>query len=574
MKNKNIHNFLNLFMRKNKKKLFITFILMLSTSAMNLLIPKITKIIIDEATEFKNLSILMKFILIYGIISLVSIIFEIFLDYLHSRMKNSITIDLKIKILNKLSKFSGQYYSNIQTGNIISILEGDISLIERFGAKLIFSIITNVMTALIAFIFLLKSDPILLIVIISLQIILILVEKKYNKKILNKTLEVRNKSGETSNLVQEYIANIMNIVISKSKQKFFKNYLSNQRLLIKKYISLDVLISGNIAISQILNTLMTMSIYGICGYKIIKGRMTIGQLFEFQQYVGMLIGPCMCIIQSNTIIQQSKVSIDRIYSIINETDYIVANNTGIELNESNINLIEFNNVSFKYTDESTDVLKNIDLKFKCGESTGIVGGSGCGKSTIVNLLYRLWDVNEGQILIDGTDIKDINLNSLRKNISILSQEIFLFNDTIANNIRLNNKKIKDEDIIEICKLVELNDFIDNLDSGINSLVGENGVKISGGQKQRIAIARALISDAKILILDEATSALDNISQNEILTNVSKFLQNKIVIIIAHRLSTIKNADNIYVLSDGNVAEYGKNEDLILNKNIYFNMLNA
>lgn len=574
MKNNNISNFLHLFIRKNKGKLILTFILMLITSTINLLIPQVTRIIIDEAIGFKNVNTLTKYIFIYGIISILSIIIQIFITYLHSKMRNAITINLKIKILNKLSKLSGQYYSNIQTGNILSIIEGDISLIERFGAELIFSIITNVITAAIAFIFLIKSDLNLLLIIIVLQIFLMFIQNKFNKIISYQTVDLRNKSGRVSNLVQEYVSNIMNIVISKSKQNFFKNYLSNERVLINKSIKLDVIISENISISQILNTFMTISVFWFCGYKIIKGHMTVGELFEFQQYTGMLIGPCMSIIKSNTIIQQSKVSIDRIYSIINETDSIFVDNKSIELDSSNIELIEFNKVSFKYTDDSNYVLNNIDLKFKRGELTAIVGGSGCGKSTIVNILYRLWDASNGQILIDGVDIKDINLSSLRKNISILSQDIFLFNDTIANNIRLNNKNIRDEDIIEICKLVKLDGFIESLELGLNSIVGENGVKISGGQKQRIAIARALMNNNSILILDEATSALDNISQSEILNNISELLKNKIVIIIAHRLSTIKNTDNIYVLSDGNVVEYGKNKDLLSNKNIYYNMLNV
>ncbi|MDM0258196.1 ATP-binding cassette domain-containing protein, partial [Clostridioides difficile] len=183
------------------------------------------------------------------------------------------------------------------------------------------------------------------------------------------------------------------------------------------------------------------------------------------------------------------------------------------------------------------------------------------------LIYRLWDINEGDILIDGVNIKDINLKSLRNNIDIVTQDQFVFDDTIKNNIVLNNK-ISDKELDEILEVTCLDDFIKNLDKGLDEVVGEKGVKISGGQKQRISIARALVSNKKVLILDEATSALDNISQKEILNNLKEYIQDKIVIIIAHRLSTIKSADNIYVLDKGRVIESGNDAELLHKDGLY------
>ena len=192
---------------------------------------------------------------------------------------------------------------------------------------------------------------------------------------------------------------------------------------------------------------------------------------------------------------------------------------------------------------------------------------------MVNLIYRFWDVNEGKILIDGINIKDINLLTLRKSISVVSQDILMLDDSIRNNIILSST-INDEEILRICEVVGLTDFVKGLKDGLDTVIGEKGVKISGGQRQRISIARALVNDNDILVFDEATSALDNISQAYILKNMKKYMQDKIVIIIAHRLSTIKDADNIYVLHNGKIVESGNKEELKLNDGIYNKLVKA
>lgn len=207
------------------------------------------------------------------------------------------------------------------------------------------------------------------------------------------------------------------------------------------------------------------------------------------------------------------------------------------------------------------------MKFKKGNTYAIVGGSGCGKSTIANLLYRLWDVDNGEIYINNHRISEINLSNLRKNISIVSQETVIFSGTIKENILINKKTI-DKELEKICKSVGLEEFINTLEEGINTEIGERGVKISGGQKQRISIARAILNDSSVLIFDEATSALDNISQNNIIENLKDYLKDKIVIMIAHRLSTIIDVDVIYVMKNGEVIEKGKHINLIKKDGYY------
>lgn len=570
-KYKNIKRFFKIVFKKNKVILYIAFFIMIINSGLDLVIPQITKSILDDAIINKKSDLLIKLILIYIAIRVSLSVLNILLDYTHSIMKKRVSVDLKVKLLKHLSKLSGNYYTNIKTGNIFSIVETDIFIVESFGADILFSLVLDVITAFIALFFLIRMDFDLLLIVIVLQIFLALSQSKFTKIIASKTDEIRKADGEVYNIVQEYISNIMNVVISKSVFKFFKKYIKQEKQLINKSIKLDMIISSNISISQILSGLITISIYGYGGLKIIKGKMSIGELIAFQQYTGMLIGPCMNIIRSNTRLQRSLVSINRIFSILDEPITIKQDNKGISFDKDFNKDIVFDNVSFSYDKEP--IIDNISLKFEHNKTTAIVGSSGCGKSTIVNLLFRLWDIDNGKITLNGIDIKNYSLKLLRQNISIITQDLLLFDDSILNNLTLGNKNISKEYVEDICNRVDIYNFINELPNGFDTIIGEKGVKLSGGQKQRVAIARALISKSSIIIFDEATSALDNISQKTILENINDLLENKTVIVIAHRLSTIKNADRIYVIDKGKVIESGSHEELILNESTYYSLVN-
>ncbi|MEF9992026.1 MAG: ABC transporter ATP-binding protein [Peptostreptococcaceae bacterium] len=568
---KNMKRFLKIVFEKNKSTALLAFLIMLTISILDLLIPQVTRYILDRAIKFEQIDLLIKLVLLYATISIFSALLSVVLEYIYSIMKKKVSIKLKIGLLEHLAKLSGDYYTNIKTGNILNIIENDMYIIESFGAEMLFSLIIDTITACIALFFLIKMDFDLLIIVLILQVLIILSQSKFTKIIAAKTGEVRHDAGNLANIVQEYVSNIMNIVISKSSFKFFKRYIKQEKSLIYKWIKLDMVISSNVSIARILSSLITICIYGYGGLKIIKGNMSIGELIAFQQYTGMLIGPCVSIIRSNTKIQQSKVSINRIFNILDEPITIKHDNKGKLLKDDFKGDIIFDEVDFSYDEDKT--LDNINIKFEKGKTTALVGSSGCGKSTIVNLLFRLWDIDKGKIMIDEVDIKDYNLKSLRQNISIVTQDLLLFDDSILNNLTLGNKNISKEYVEDICNRVDIYNFINELPNGFDTIIGEKGVKLSGGQKQRVAIARALISKSSIIIFDEATSALDNISQKTILENINDLLKNKTVIVIAHRLSTIKNADKIYVIDKGKVIESGSHEELILNESTYYSLVN-
>ena len=574
--NKNIKKFLKYVCKKNKKKISVSTIFVILVTVFDLYLPLLLKKIIDKGIMEKDINILLRFVVIYFLIQLISILIEFILNYIYSLMRNSIAIKIRLKILKHISDLSGNYYTNKKTGNVLSIVQSDIDAIERLDAELVFSLIKDLFTAIAALYFMIRLQLDLFLLVVVLQLLLFLLQRIFTKKIHANISKIRKEYGEITNVVQEYVLNIMSVVISKSRKFFISDYIKRERKMIYKNIKTDMLYSGNIYLAIAINSAITMILYGYGGYKIISGNLTLGTLLAFQSYSAMLLGPCMSIVNANNRIQQAKVSVDRVYSLLDEKSEITDIKDSIILNKGNIEKIEFNNVSFSYTScERKDeyILKNLNLVFSKGSICALVGNSGCGKSTIINLLYRLWDVDSGSILIDGNNIKNVNLNSLRKHISIVTQDCIIFDATIKENICLG-KKINDEQLRLICDKVGLSEYISSLNDSINTKIGERGVKISGGQKQRIAIARTILNDSDIIVLDEATSALDNISQSNIIKNLKGYLNNKIVVIIAHRLSTIRDVDNIYVLNDGKVIDKGDHESLLRHsdqyKKLYYN----
>lgn len=538
MKENSLIRLFKIILRKNYKILGIAFFILVISSMLNLGMPQIIRIILDDAIVNKDSELLIKLIILYSLILIASAAIRLFLEYIYSKLRIKLSIYLKTKVLKHLSKLSGQYYSNIKTGEILNIIENDIAILGNIGVETLFSLIMDLIIAVISFTLLIKMQSELLIMVIILQLIILLVQSKFTNLIAKKTSEIRTYNGK----------------------------------LAKNKIKLDVIFYSNIAISSVLANLIIIFIYGFGGLKIIKGEMSIGELIVFQQYTNMLITPCIRIIKSNTKIQQSLVSIDRVFSILDENIDIIQNNNGKLFDPNLESDIQLCNVNFAYGNKK--ILNNINMSFKNGCITAIIGSSGCGKSTLVNLLFRLWDIDKGEILIDGESIKKYNLKSFRKNISIISQDLLLLDDSIFNNLTLGRNKISLQKVEDVCNNVGLLEYINGLEDGFNTNIGENGTKLSGGQKQRIAIARAILNDTKVIIFDEATSSLDNISQKVILQNIKPFLKNKVVIIVAHRLSTIKDADNIYIMNNGEVIEEGSHDELLLNKGAYFSMLNT
>ena len=305
------------------------------------------------------------------------------------------------------------------------------------------------------------------------------------------------------------------------------------------------------------------------GVLLINHQTTIGTILVYMQYAGKILTPVLGISQLNMKFKKAKISLDRIFVLL-ETNSDVIYNIGKKKDGISLGKIEFKDVSFGYTPNHY-ILRNIDFLIESGKVTALVGKSGAGKTSIVNLLYRMWDVKYGKIVIDGINIIDYDIEYLRKNISIVSQDIVLLNDTIYNNIALGDSQISMDDVIKATRIANIYDTIMSLDKQFDTIIGDRGIKLSGGQKQRLAIAMAIVRKSQIIIFDEATSALDNINEFDIYRKIVDLFKDKTLLIISHRFSTIEKADKIYVLNAGRVLESGTHKTLMEKRNYYYKL---
>lgn len=564
-----VRRFLAESFRQDRWKSIICCITMLLLTLLSVILPIVLQKIIDSAIGKSDMNALFIYGGVYMAIMVAIVILNILQEYNLSYVKTKMTIRYKFLLLKKLSAFSGAFYSGQKSGEILNIVDNDTDMVENYGIDIVFNFVRNIITAVFAFCMLFKLQCTVLFIIIGIQVITIVIQIKFSKILAGKTSEIREQSGKVYNIIEQYISNIMEIVIVKAQRYFLVNYLKNEGEFAKKGIRLDVLYSASSQSATFFSSLITILVYIVGGIKIIKGDLQFGELIAFQQYTAMFTGPCMGALKINESIQRLYVSLDRIYSFLETPGMIIQDNKGVMVSD-HVWEIGLRNINFGYSDDN--ILKNINYSFKPRNVYAVVGSTGCGKSTIISLLYRLWDVDTGEIAVNGINIKEYNLASLRKNIAIVSQNTFLFDDTIENNLTLNNKKIKKEEYVTVCKQMGIDEFISKLPDGYLTEVGENGVKLSGGQRQRIAIVRMLLQAKDILIFDEATSALDNITQEHILENLKKYYKDKIVIMIAHRLSTIKKADEILVLNDGEIVEVGNHETLMEKRNYYYQLV--
>ena len=323
---------------------------------------------------------------------------------------------------------------------------------------------------------------------------------------------------------------------------------------------------GSGPIMEIISALAIAIVVFFAGYRSMQGAITLGEFVSFLAALMLAYQPVRALAGINIGIQEGIAAAKRIYEIIDQKNEIYHDENAPSLKLKNAS-IEFKNISFTYPD-GTHALKNLSAKIEGGTKVGLVGVSGSGKTTFLNLIPRFFHLREGSIFIDSQNINDINLNSLRKEISLVSQDVILFDDTIRSNILYGNALATDDEIKQACKFAAAEDFVEKLPNKYETMIGENGVKLSGGQKQRLSIARAILKDSSIILLDEATSSLDSESEAVIQNAIENLTKNKTTIIIAHRLSTVMKCDKILVFENGKIVEEGKHEFLVSNSNIY------
>ncbi len=391
--------------------------------------------------------------------------------------------------------------------------------------------------------------------------------KSLGKKVGKATIQASEIAGILTSFLSDIFKGSRMIRIYQKEQTEEKNAKEVISSLVKKNIRIASIMIRATPIMETLTGFMIAGFIFYSGKLINSGEIEINNFFSFLAAMMLAYQPIRSLATLNMIAYQGSASANRIFSVIDKPINIKNDESLSNLKAKNCE-IEFKNISFKYDTTKERALNNINLKIDGGKITALVGQSGAGKSTIINLIPRFYDPQSGEIIIDNQNIKKINLNSLRKKIALVSQDVILFDDTLKNNISYSNPLATQKDIDEACKYAAADEFINRLPEKYETLVGENGVKLSGGQKQRISIARAILKKSPIILLDEATSSLDTESERVVQHAINNLIKNKTTIIIAHRLSTIHNADKILVIKDGSVINAGKHEELIEKCNEY------
>ncbi|MGM9552468.1 MAG: ABC transporter ATP-binding protein [Clostridia bacterium] len=468
--------------------------------------------------------------------------------------------DMRDKLYDHIQRLSPGFFSDKQTGQLMSRVMSDTDNLELFTAHCVPDILANTVMFFGVIIMLLTMNVRLaLYAILTLPVVGICVW--FYGKNVRPLFRCRHQTGaEMNGTLQDNFSGIKEIQVFNCQDRErdkFAEMTSEYTTLTMAAFKKSSIVHPFIAF---LNQLGTVLVIGIGGIMASRGEIDAGEVVAFLLYLSSLYAPINSLARTNEDLQNSLAAGDRIFQMLEVKSDVTEKKDAIELYNSK-GEIAFNNVSFSYPN-STDVLKNFSLNIKSGETVALVGETGVGKTTIASLITRFYDPTDGNITLDGIDLRDLTLHSLHDNISMVLQDVFLFHGTVMENIKYGSEHATDEEVYSAARLANAEGFISELENGYDTIVGERGVRLSGGQKQRIAIARAILRNRPILILDEATSAVDNRTERLIHEAIDTVIENRTTIIIAHRLSTIKNADKIVVIEDGGVSEMGSHEELL------------
>jgi subfamily B ATP-binding cassette protein MsbA len=481
-----------------------------------------------------------------------------------------IITNLRNRLYQQIQKQSLSFFTSHPTGILMSRITNDVSSIQSASSEAITSLIKDTVSlfSLVCVIF--YTDWKLAFVALIVFPVTIYPIAKFGKRMRKVTTSSQITMGTLTSLLQETISGTR-IVKAFCMEKYENERFAAENQTLLKYNMKAVSVSA--ISSPLMDFLAGIGIGGIIfygGYNVIQGTSTPGTFVSFLAAALMLYEPVKRLTNVNNTIQQGIAGADRVFSIIDRVPDIEDKPDAVELPSITRN-IDIENVTFRY--EEKPVLKNINLSIKSGEVIAFVGMSGGGKTSLVNLIPRFYDVSEGRVLIDDRDIRDVTLQSLRSQIAIVTQQTILFNDTVRNNIAYGDIDRTEDEILNAAKAANAHDFIMKLPKGYDSNIGELGTKLSGGEKQRISIARALLKNAPILILDEATSSLDTEAEIEVQEALDNLMKGRTTLVIAHRLSTIRNADRIIALVNGQIIEEGNHETLMDKKGEYFRLYN-
>lgn len=542
-------------------------------SVFAVLTPILLKQIIDDAIKGSDADILFNLTMAMLVVLLGQVIFQLLFNYYANWLGESVIRDIRINLFQKMLGFKMKYFDNSSLGVLVTRAVADMQRIGEIFSQGFFVIVADLLKMAVAAGVMVYINWKLALLVFSLLPLILYATRLFQKAMKVAFTEVRAEVSNLNSFVQERITG-MKIV-----QLFTREAIENRKFkdINEKHQNAWLkTVWYNSIFFPIAEIVSSIAVGLVVWYGALQNVANItndvaGTVFAFIMLIDMLFRPLRQIADKFNTLQMGMVAANRVFKIL-DTDSSIEDNGKIEKAEVK-GTIEFKNVRFGYL-EDEEVLHGISFEVKAGETIAIVGATGAGKSTIINLLNRFYEINAGTILVDGVDIRDYKLTSLRSHIAIVLQDVFLFADTIANNISLKNPQISVQDIEDAAKAIGVDEFIASLPNGYEYNVKERGSMLSSGQRQLIAFLRAYVSKPSILVLDEATSSIDTYSERLIQQATEKITQGRTSIVIAHRLATIKKADKIIVMDGGNIVEIGTHKDLLKKGGYYRNLYEA
>ena len=545
------------YIKSHIGKLVFTSLMMVFATVLETSIPEITGQIVDTlfAVERSSDAAFTYSLALFVVIGLSSL-FALTSISASSWVSNKVIMDLRVDMFSKLLKLPKSYFDKNTTGQTLSKLTFDVEQISAAASTIWLEFIKSSLTVVILTGYLFYKNYLLSLTLLVLLPLVYLAVKLSTSRIRQGSKKVQDSMGGMTHLLNENISGNDLIKIYNAQESERNKFFNIINIIRQQRFKVDMAGGVNTSIVNVLIGLCLACVVFLSSTYLI---MSAGDFLAFFTAMGMLVKPAKTLININKPLQQALVAAISVFSLIDEKSEQNLGNKLLNRIEGDIN---FNNVSFSYNGEKSS-LKNINLNITCGETIALVGSTGSGKTTLVNLLTRFYNPSNGKITINNEDINNFELESFRSNISFVDQHVRLFNDTISGNIAFGQSdKMPEDSILSAAKISNSTEFIDKLDDKFDSEIGEDGVTLSGGQRQRLSIARAIAKDSPILILDEATSALDSATEKLVQSAINKMQQGRTTIIIAHRLSTIQNADRIIVLKDGEIIEQGSHNELL------------